>query len=1164
MVQFYKRLTLAVSLLGCSLFGQAQVSVTASAGTAGPTTYTTLKGAFDAINAGTHGGLVTVSITANTTETATATLNAPGGAQPYSTINIQPSATVTVSGNIAGALINLNGATGVNILGNNQLTLQNTNTAGYVVRFVNDAISNSVKQTKLRGNYNGLDASNAINGGIVFFDLGAANGEGNSGNLIENCDIDGGNTAICGIYSKGLSTTAAVENFDNTVRGCTIHDVMNPAVAATTAILLNGGNDGWTIENNSIYNSAFSTTLQFVIRSILIIPSFTSDSHEVKGNMIGGNAANATGTLTITGSGTGAAANAVGYIGLDIETGGPGNLVQNNTVKNITLTYGFSGGSFANSAIFGFIGGYSGTTTFTGNTVSNLSFTNSAGFMNFQAMHFNARVTTATTITPTFTISNNTITALTVNSGGAAGDVNMHGIRLETSSAASLGATATSRPAYNVTGNNINNLTVPFTGVASSFIRCIGTVATQGGTGATASTANLHPNVDITNNSIHTNSCAAFTGATAAGQQFTSGVVTGIHFGGSSNATNASIARIRQNTIYNLSATNTGDVNSVVIGILASTGIHDISRNRIYDLRNASTGATAANLPGIVGMTVRSITGTSNVTNNFISIGTGQAGNIALYGILQNFNSTGTGIGVNVYHNTVVVTGAGGAGNTRATAAYLRGTETLGNTITTTTTLRNNIFYNTRSGGGNHYAIANTYTTAPTGWTSDSNNLYATTAANIALWGTTPSTLAAYQTSSGGDANSKSVTVSFTDVATADLHLSGASANDANLNGTPIASVTTDYDGDTRSTTTPKMGADEPPVTCTAPAITTQPTAQTVCAGQNFTFTVVASGTTPTYQWLFNGNPINGATGATYTSNGSTAASAGNYSVQVSNGCGNVTSNAVALTVNAGVAITTQPTSNTVCTGESATFTVGATGANLTYQWLLGGNQITGANSASYTVTNATTGGTYSVQVMSSCGNVTSNAVTLTVNAATAITTQPVATTVCAGVDTAFNVSATGANLTYQWRLNGNPIAGATSSRYALPAVTTAQAGNYSVQVGGSCGAPVTSNVVALVVNTGGSCTTAVPNISEDVTSSVLMPNVVRNGATLRLNARRAMNMTWVVTDGNGKVVLRTSQAVTAGQNDLRLPLQGLAPGSYQITGYPTKGNSVLLRFVKL
>ena len=59
-----------------ALFGtaRAQVDVTATAGTL-TQSYTTLKGAFDAINAGAHQGTITIGISGNTIETATAVLN---------------------------------------------------------------------------------------------------------------------------------------------------------------------------------------------------------------------------------------------------------------------------------------------------------------------------------------------------------------------------------------------------------------------------------------------------------------------------------------------------------------------------------------------------------------------------------------------------------------------------------------------------------------------------------------------------------------------------------------------------------------------------------------------------------------------------------------------------------------------------------------------------------------------------------------------------------------------------------------------------------------------------------------------------------------------------------------------------------------------------------
>jgi len=56
--------------------GASAVRVVATAGTLGPTDYSTLKASFDAINAGTHRGDVGIYLCGNTAETASAVLNA--------------------------------------------------------------------------------------------------------------------------------------------------------------------------------------------------------------------------------------------------------------------------------------------------------------------------------------------------------------------------------------------------------------------------------------------------------------------------------------------------------------------------------------------------------------------------------------------------------------------------------------------------------------------------------------------------------------------------------------------------------------------------------------------------------------------------------------------------------------------------------------------------------------------------------------------------------------------------------------------------------------------------------------------------------------------------------------------------------------------------------
>src|SRR5207248_5674425 len=99
---------------------------------------------------------------------------------------------------------------------------------------------------------------------------------------------------------------------------------------------------------------------------------------------------------------------------------------------------------------------------------------------------------------------------------------------------------------------------------------------------------------------------------------------------------------------------------------------------------------------------------------------------------------------------------------------------------------------------------------------------------------------------------------------------------------------------------------------------------------------------------------IGAATAASYTTPATTAADNGDqFTVVVSNAAGSVTSTAAALTVTSVLVaptITTQPASQMVTAGQTATFTVTATGtAHLSFQWQKNGTAISAATAASYT-----------------------------------------------------------------------------------------------------------------------------------------------------------------------------------------------------------------------
>ena len=189
-----------------------------------------------------------------------------------------------------------------------------------------------------------------------------------------------------------------------------------------------------------------------------------------------------------------------------------------------------------------------------------------------------------------------------------------------------------------------------------------------------------------------------------------------------------------------------------------------------------------------------------------------------------------------------------------------------------------------------------------------------------------------------------------------------------------------------------------------APAITTQPASVTVASGANATFTVVATGTpTPTLKWqrstnsgsawsdLVNDSVYSGVTTGTLTVTAATLTmNANRFRAVATNTDSSVNSDGLAtLTVTQSPVITVQPAGQTVLAGSSATFAVTATGSGtLTYQWFFTPassstpQSISGATSASYTVSNVQTANTgdYVCVVSNGVGTAaTSNAAQLTI-----------------------------------------------------------------------------------------------------------------------------------------------------------------------------------------
>ncbi|MSU61884.1 MAG: hypothetical protein EXS31_05725 [Pedosphaera sp.] len=170
-----------------------------------------------------------------------------------------------------------------------------------------------------------------------------------------------------------------------------------------------------------------------------------------------------------------------------------------------------------------------------------------------------------------------------------------------------------------------------------------------------------------------------------------------------------------------------------------------------------------------------------------------------------------------------------------------------------------------------------------------------------------------------------------------------------------------------------------------APSIVTQPKDLTVIKGRvlSAALSVVAAGSTPfTYVWRRNGTVLKGANSNTLTIQSPSEANAGSYTVTVSNSVGTVTSDVAVLVVLIRPLITIQPKSASVAKGQTASFSISATGSPpLTYVWKRNGAAVAGATDSTLTLPSVAVAnaGSYTVTVGNGAGSVTSTAVTLTV-----------------------------------------------------------------------------------------------------------------------------------------------------------------------------------------
>ena len=406
-----------------------------------------------------------------------------------------------------------------------------------------------------------------------------------------------------------------------------------------------------------------------------------------------------------------------------------------------------------------------------------------------------------------------------------------------------------------------------------------------------------------------------------------------------------------------------------------------------------------------------------------------------------------------------------------------------------------NIVYNTGSGSAVNIAGTNGSYTAPVNLTMDYNDLYSTYATLLSYTPTTTAstyaTIALWKSSGYGyDAHSISANPNFT--ATGDPHITNTALNV----GTPVSNVTLDIYGQTRSLTTPTIGADE----FLNPVITTSGNAVAVCLSsspQTTTLAYTATVNNPiSYSIAWNaaahtaGLSDQSSTPFTFLSGGgnmtginipaSLPAATYNGILTTSNAAGFSSTHAISVVVNAlpTVTFTAQPGTN-ACISTNATYTTQTGMTN--YVWGFSGvlgtdyNIMSGGTNTSNTVTLqylTNISNTVTVNYTNSNGctaatptsSTASNVLSPTSFDFTGGTITPAANPVC--VNTTLSYSSPSTSIYWETALNGTATSAPTTASYPV----TTSGIYYAREFDGTCWStntiasdPITINQLPLI-----------------------------------------------------------------------------------------------------
>lgn len=712
-------------------------------------------GAFDSINKSGLTGNVILKITGDlTTETGAITLKQFNQVGDYN-VSIVPDAASErlIAGTATGisGLIHFDGADNVLIDGRYAgsgmyLRFRNKGLNGATFRFGNDAQHDTIRYVYIEG------FSNANPGATVYFSAPLPGGTGNDYNAVMNCEVRDtlGNQDAFATDSYRIPNTAFYSDARlNSHNNISDNKVFNFIYQGVNIPANMAGADFWTISGNSFYQTSAGAAKagNNTGGASQAISILSGQGHTITNNSIGGSAPDRSGAA---------------YRVINTASGG--------SIQFTGITYAASPAQIGNDY----------ATTISGNIISNID-ANPTGLDN----SFAGILVGAGTVN----ILNNTIGGGampydTIKEGSGA-QTNAGGIVL-------VGGTVT------VTGNDVGNISNYMARIGTAGIRTIGINVIGGALGSPM-------NFTLNNNTVHD---IRSNYVPVAQPLYMANIASPVGIWVQPAATVP--VTVSGNTVHNIVNTQTMGSATSAFGIVIRGGTCTIERNRIYNIQTEAQGA-GADASKIYGLYINgTTTGAASqfgqtVRNNQISLSTASSSEASVYGIMdataQSFTSH------NYSNNSIAIGGtATGSNNTYAMVVGNANSATVSNMF-------NNVLYNGRTGGsGKHVAIGSLYISQLTPFIFNYNMMVGSDASGYiemplgnyynaadvnSFYASRPN---ANWMDVSGNVSSGSL---FTNAASGDLGINTANAACWYVNGKglPMASVTNDFNGASRSTT---------------------------------------------------------------------------------------------------------------------------------------------------------------------------------------------------------------------------------------------------------------------------------------------------------------------------------------------------------------------------